>query len=266
MTATPLTTAVAAPPQLWYEIDGERYAGRDPTFYAPEDFPWVKTLEDNWRVIRDEVETLFRRDASRLNPYFVDLAFPPKQWKTMGFYFWKYRLHANCRACPRTAQILESIPNMTAGSVSVLEAGSNINPHHGDTNAIIRVHLGLSIPAPLPVCGFQVGPDIRRWHEGKALLFCDAHSHSAWNHSAERRVVLIVDVMRPEFADRANAICAHVLATSGLQVLSQRVAALRGMPRRVKFALHAAMRGILRIALAVQSRRSRPLSQATQAV
>jgi aspartyl/asparaginyl beta-hydroxylase (cupin superfamily) len=115
-------TTIKPSTQPWFEIDGEHYRGEEPNFYRPEDFPWIKNLEDNWRVIRDEIEALLARKEDRLKPYFVALSFPPKQWKTMGFYFWKYRIHRNCRACPRTAEILESLPNMTAGSLSVLEA------------------------------------------------------------------------------------------------------------------------------------------------
>ncbi len=238
----------------WYEINGERFTGNEPNFYRPEDFPWIKTLEDNWRTIRDEIQTLLARDERRLSPYFINLSFPPKQWKTMGIYFWKYKIHKNCRACPQTARLLESLPNMTGGSLSALEPGSNINPHHGDTNAIVRIHLGLSIPAGMPQCGFQVGKEIREWREGKALLFCDAHPHSAWNHSDQRRIVLIVDVMKPEFASQTDAICSHVLATSGLQVLYQQFAVLRRMPRKLKFTIHFFMRTALRVILPLQRR------------
>lgn len=238
----------------WYEIGGESYRGSEPNFYNHEDFPWIQQLEDNWQVIRDEILALLSRQEYRLKPYFIDLSFPPKQWKTMGFYFWKYKIHANCKACPRTAQILESLPNMTAGSLSVLEPGANINPHHGDTNAIIRIHLGLDIPAGLPECGFQVGRDIRAWQNGKTLLFCDAHAHSAWNRSDRRRLILIVDVMRPEFANQTNSICRHVLAVQGLQVVYQKIAFLRGLPRGLKYVIHRLLQGGLAVILPLQRR------------
>lgn len=258
----PSAAAPAAPKRSrepWYMVNGGRYPGEDPYFYDPAQFPWVETLEDNWRTIRDELEALLAdQGKERLKPYFNRvMVFPPKQWKTLGFYFWGFRMHDNCRRCPNLTRLLESIPGMTAGSLSVLEAGANINPHQGDTNAIIRAHLGLRIPAGLPECGFQVGPEIGPWEEGKMLLFCDAHTHTAWNHSKERRLILIVDVMLPEFAARRNAICSHVLASALMQRAYQRFAWLNRFPGRTQYALHAVARALVRMVLPVQRRLGR---------
>jgi len=78
----------------------------------------------------------------------------------------------------------------------------------------------------LPDCGFQVGKDIKPWQNGITLPFCDAHTHTAWNHTDKRRLVLILDVMREEYVKDQNAICAHVLASSAMQMLSQEYAFL----------------------------------------
>lgn len=239
----------------WFMLYGGRFPGNEPCFYNPEEFAWVRTLEENWLVMQQEILSLLERRQERLKPYFNKvMVFPPKKWKTLGFYFWKYKIHANCKDCPETTRILESIPNMTAGSLSVLEPGSNINPHQGDTNAIIRVHLGLSIPAPLPACGFQVGKEVREWKEGKALLFCDAHTHTAWNQTDLRRLVLIVDVMRPDFARETNAICSHVLASTFLQMAYQRFSWLNRLPGRVKYLIHFISRLFIRALLPIQRR------------
>ena len=102
----------------WYMIDGGRYPGQDPYFYDPADYPWVKTLEDNWEVIHRELMALAEHQQHLLKPYFHKLmAFPPKHWKTAGFYFWGYRLHGNCKRCPNLTRILDSIPGLTAGSL-----------------------------------------------------------------------------------------------------------------------------------------------------
>ena len=241
--------------QPTYMFHGGHFSGDEPFFYDRASFPWVKLLEDNWLTIREEIQSLLERNEGRLKPYFnKTMMFPPAQWKTMGFYFWSYRIHRNCRDCPQTARIVESIPNMTAASLSVLEPGSNINPHQGDTNAIVRTHLALKIPALLPECGLQVGREIREWREGETLLFCDAHSHTAWNRSPQRRLVLIVDVMRPEFADRTNAICSHVLGSLLVQALYQRSRLLNRLSGRVKYVVHFICRNVIRVLLPIQRR------------
>ncbi|MEM9595587.1 MAG: aspartyl/asparaginyl beta-hydroxylase domain-containing protein [Acidobacteriota bacterium] len=248
------STGTAAP-QIWYQIQGGRYRGDEPFFYPPEDHPWVATLEAAAPMIREELTQLLDADHKSLQPYFSRaMAFPPGQWKTLGFFFWNLKLHSNCKRCPGITRLLESIPNLTAGSLSVLEPKSNINPHQGDTNAIIRAHLGLSIPAPLPDCGLQVGDEARSWEEGKMLLFCDAHNHTAWNHADRRRLVFIVDVMHPELADRTSEICSHVLADQVLQRLYQRFRWLGAASGRWRYGLHALLRTGIRAVLPIQRR------------
>ena len=207
----------------WYNFSGGRYMGGQPFFYERQDLPWTKVIEDNWQVIRDEVLGLMLEKPQNLRPYFINksMSFPPKRWKTMGIYFWKFVIRENYKKCPETVRILKTIPGLTSFSLSVLEAGSNINPHQGDTDAIIRCHVGIDIPGHLPDCGFQVGKEIRPWENGITLPFCDAHTHTAWNNTDRKRIILILDVMRSEFVKKENGICAHVLASSVLQMLYQ---------------------------------------------
>ncbi|MEL7114884.1 MAG: aspartyl/asparaginyl beta-hydroxylase domain-containing protein [Pseudomonadota bacterium] len=248
--------AHTAPAKPWYNIFGGRYSGDQPFFYERDSLPWVKTLEDNWQVMRDELVALSESQPERLRPYFINksMSFPPRHWKTMGLYFWRYTMHANCRRCPETMRILKSIPGLTSCSLSVLEPGSNINPHQGDTDAIYRCHVGLSVPAGLPDCGFQVGTEIRGWENGKALPFCDAQTHTAWNQTDERRLIMIVDVVRPEFLRQQNAVCAHVLASSVIQMLYQASPTLNRLPGFVKRALYGTFQAAIVLYLPIQRR------------
>ncbi len=208
----------------WYNFGGGRYMGEQPFFYEREKLPWTKIIEDNWEVIRDEVVGLMIEKPQNLKPYFINksMSFPPKKWKTMGIYFWKFIIKENYKKCPETIKILKTIPGLTSFSLSVLEPGSNINPHQGDTDAIIRCHVGIDIPGTLPVCGFQVGTEIKPWANGITLPFCDAHTHTAWNHTTEKRLILILDVMREEYVKKQNSVCAHVLASSAIQMIYQK--------------------------------------------
>lgn len=210
--------------QPWYAFWGNRYTGNQPPFYDKTKLPWVKTLEDNWEIMRDELLDLLEAEPDRLQPYYINktMSFPPKHWKTLGLIFWNLIIEENCKKCPNTVRLLKEIGGVTSFSISVLEPGSNINPHQGDTDAIIRCHVGLVIPGTLPDLGFQVGNEIRAWEPGKALPFCDAITHTAWNHTKKRRIIINMDVMRPEFVKRQNRVCAHVLASCYLQMLYPR--------------------------------------------
>lgn len=241
---TPAQLPYQAP---WYNVGGGRYTGGEPAFYNPQQLPWVSVLENNWETMRDELLALLEAQPTRLRPYFINkqMSFPPRHWKTMGLYFWNFALHKNCRKCPKTVALLKNIPGLTSFSLSVLEANSNINPHQGDTDAIYRCHVGIAIPEGLPNCGFQVGREVRPWEEGKALPFCDAQTHTAWNNSGQRRIILILDVMRPEYVSRQNGICAHVLASSAMQMLYQSFPFLGRRSGYLKDLLYHAVRVIV---------------------
>jgi len=238
----------------WYNIFGGKYTGEEPNFYSTQQFPWVKILEDNWEIIRDELTTLVAEKPQRLQPYYINksMSFPPNHWKTMGLYFWRFTLHKNCRRCPKTIEILKKIPNLTAASLSILEPNANINPHQGDTDAVIRGHLGLSIPAKIPDAGFQVGQDIKSWENGKVLLFCDAHAHTAWNNTNQRRLVMIFDVMREPYAQTKDTVCAKVLADAVLQMLYQSVPLLNKLSGRFKHLIYTLLAYSIRVILPIQ--------------
>ncbi len=214
------------PKQLepWYNEFGGNLPADEPFFFNPEEYPWVKEIESQWMVIHDELASLLREHEEKLTPYFKDSQVShPGRWKVFPFFYWRWQLRNNCRKCPETVRLLKSIPQVTTGAFSVLEPDCSIKPHTGDTNAVVRCHLGLIIPGSLPDCGIKVGSEEKSWQEGKFLIFSDAHWHTAWNHTDKRRFILFVDVVRPEFAWQTNRICRKILFTVVLQFLEMKL-------------------------------------------
>jgi len=206
----------------WFAEDGGAFKGDEPFYFDTADFPWVKQVESQWQLIRDELLAMLEAEQDVLVPYAnKGMTSRPNQWKSFGMMFWTLRSKENCAKCPDTWNILKSIPNITAASFNLLEQQTTIKPHHGDTNAIIRCHMGLVVPAPAPRCGFRVGTETRSWEEGKFLMFCDAHEHTAWNNTNSKRYILVVDIMRPEFDDQTKATSSRVLASINSAVLYQ---------------------------------------------
>lgn len=205
--------------KLWYAYGDPIFKGTEPFFYEPSDFEWTRHIEENWQTIRDELRML--RDAERnpMEPYVnTAMVSRPNQWKTFGMMFWGIPHIDKARQAPKTWELLKGIPNIMAMSFNLLEPNSTIKPHNGDTNAIIRCHFGLDIPATAPRCAFRVGTETRGWEEGKWLMFCDAHEHTAWNNTDRQRYILVIDVLRPEFVSRRRWIASRVLASINLDV------------------------------------------------
>ena len=170
-------------------------------FFPPEIYPWTSTLQDNWSKIRSELDT--QLDSLDSAPNYQDVA--PTQrpltqddkWKAVVLRVMGQPIEENVRAYPETAELIDSIPGLVYAMLSVLKPGMEIAPHRGTYSGILNCHLALRVPKESEQCGIRVGGEVRHWEEGRMLIFNDRHTHDAWNHSDEIRVVLIMYVIRP---------------------------------------------------------------------
>lgn len=173
----------------------------DRAFFNPASFPWARTLEANWRVMREELDAVLgRREAlptfQQVSPRQGTLTADDK-WKVFFFHAYGHKAHGNCRRCPRTAALLEQVPGMKTAFFSILAPGKHIAPHRGPYAGVLRYHLGLKIPAQADRCRIRVGDEYAHWREGASLVFDDTYEHEVWNDTDEERVILFLDVVRP---------------------------------------------------------------------
>ena len=84
--------------------------------------------------------------------------------------------------------------------VSRMSPHTAIQAHRGPTNMRLRCHLGIQVPSG--DCAIKVGEEVRYWAEGECLVFDDYYQHEAWNHTAETRTVVILDIWHPELSRR----------------------------------------------------------------
>lgn len=128
-------------------------------------------------------------------------------WKTISLRWWNVQFRKKQVHFPNTMKIVEKYPEIISLFFNQLKANGEIIPHSGDTNAIFRCHLGMEIPDSLPNCGFRVKDEKRSWEEGKWLIFVDANKHEAFNKSENRRIIMVIDVVRKEFKSKKMLVC-----------------------------------------------------------
>lgn len=170
-------------------------------FLSTEGFGWIAELERNWKQIRAELDEVlsYRDDLPNFQDISVDQASITSDdgWKTFFFEGYGFRSGGNCARCPRTAELLNAVPDLTTAFFSILSPHKKIPEHRGPWRGVLRYHLALRVPEPADQCGITVGGESATWEEGRSLLFDDGYDHHAWNDSDEVRVVLFVDVLRP---------------------------------------------------------------------
>ncbi|MEO8670025.1 MAG: aspartyl/asparaginyl beta-hydroxylase domain-containing protein [Tahibacter sp.] len=173
----------------------------DHAVFDKQAFPWIQTLEQQWPLIRAELdEVLIRRDAlpgfHEITPE-VRTITTDRDWKTFMFLGYGMRSEPNLQRCPNTANALARIPGLRTAFYSILEPGKRIPLHRGPYNGVLRLHLGLIVPEPRERCWIRVGGELRTWNEGEALVIDDMYPHEVHNDTNGVRVVLFVDFDRP---------------------------------------------------------------------
>ncbi|XP_045558681.1 aspartyl/asparaginyl beta-hydroxylase isoform X9 [Salmo salar] len=182
-----------------YNVDGLKAQ----PWWTPKDTGYmdlVKTLERNWRIIRDEAQSVMDKTTGLFVPEEENLR-EKGEWGQ--FTLWQQGKKAGeaCRSVPKTCGLLERYPEATGckrGQIkfSVMQPGTHVWPHTGPTNCRLRMHLGLVIPKT--GCKIRCTNDTRAWEEGKVLIFDDSFEHEVWQDADSYRLIFIVDVWHPE--------------------------------------------------------------------
>ena len=172
------------------------------------DFPWTRRLEESCDVVREELSRMRSSgngdgtssgggsaDHTQAHPGGIPVA---GTWKVFYFNVIGQKRWASYRDCPRTGDLVDSIPGLSSIGLSyfsVLTAGTHVTPHCGPTNARLRAQLAVIVPSG---CRFRVGSETRSWEAGRCWIFDGSFEHEVWHDGSGDRVVLIADFWHPD--------------------------------------------------------------------
>jgi len=122
-------------------------------------------------------------------------------------------LDMTCNFVPNTMRLLkESLGDVLRTALfSRMRPETTLEAHTGWedlANHVYRLHLPLVVPKG-GLCGTWVDGVVETHEEGRPLCFDDSKVHRAFNYSKEDRIVLIVDLARPESLPLGTAIGGH---------------------------------------------------------
>lgn len=231
----------------------EEYLGKLDFFYSPDLFPELTPLKENWKKIREEILEYEKKIGTLkgMSSYTVPDTIGG-QWTVMYLMSFMMKYHRNRKNFPFICSITDKIPNIVFTSISVLPPNTEIKPHFGDTNGIVRAHLGLIIPAEYPTIAIKVGNEEKGWKEGELLCFINVQKHSVWNRSSERRYVLMIDFVPKVLNDRKWEICSKGLASQTFIILYNKIFLIRYLPKGVHDFMCSVLAVFWRIALPIQ--------------
>ncbi|GAB9464670.1 Aspartate beta-hydroxylase domain-containing protein 2 [Globisporangium polare] len=207
------------------EDDEEEIFDEDlPNYYDYKElYPQLEVLRDNFDVIVEEMKAVHQ---SSTWPFWPEKHYAEgdNEWRVFPFCYTFPAFDASktawvpptCAMCPRTVDILKGIPGIRTALFSKLGPGTTLTAHRGWadlSNHILRCHLGLVVPTfegGEPSCSMVVGGQKAAHGEREVLVFDDSKLHFAYNrHDEQTRVVLIVDLYRPDHLPRGRAKGGH---------------------------------------------------------
>jgi beta-hydroxylase len=166
---------------------------------AVDRFPELSKLSENWQTIRDEAVNLFDegfiRAAARNNDWGF-YSFFKSGWKRFYLKWYDDFLPSARSMCPKTVELLNSIPSVHGAMFALLPPGGKLGAHRDPFAGSLRYHLGLVTPNS-DKCRILVDGVECVWRDGQAFMFDETFIHSAENATDVTRIILFCDVERP---------------------------------------------------------------------
>jgi len=170
----------------------DKYQPGGMPFYNTQEFEICRVLEANYEIIKEEMVNIRNTDLSKWPEEYLC----KEGWEVLEMFAFENKIQRGHNICPKTAEILASIPGVTTALYSCLRPRTHIKPHIGYyhySEKILRCHLGLTVPTGCTLKCNGIETEIK---EGECILFDDTFRHEAWNPSYDTtRIVLMVDVL-----------------------------------------------------------------------
>ena len=202
----------------------------------PQQFPFLKSLQDNWQAIKDEF-TYFNRNASDEEFEFTYAVLGPKsktiktqgksKYSAFGILFQgrfieeyiqvhqiKYPDYSLDEASEKALILREKyFPNLAKAIARVnslednilrnvyfgtFHPGLDIKLHVNYNPHMNRGYLGLIVPEG--DIAMKICHDKYYWHEGKFLVLDHSYPHCPHNYTNFDRTVLVVDFFKPDWS------------------------------------------------------------------
>ena len=117
-------------------------------------------------------------------------------WKRFYVKWYDEPLPSARALCPKTVELVQSIPGVNAAMFALLPPGSKLGAHRDPFAGSLRYHLGLVTPNA-DTCRIVVDGEPYFWRDGEPVMFDETYIHTAENRSDVARIILFCDVERP---------------------------------------------------------------------
>ena len=164
-----------------------------------DQFTELRPLRDHWETIREEARSLVDAGHVKGASKYNDVAFNTffrRGWKRFYLKWYDDVLPSAQQLCPKTVELVQSIPSVNAALFALLPPGGKLGEHRDPFAGSLRYHLGLITPND-DACRIYIDGTPYSWRDGQDIVFDETYIHSAANDTDQTRVILFCDVSRP---------------------------------------------------------------------
>ena len=175
--------------------------GTQKAVFAANTVPGLDKIRESYPVIREEARALrdagvFQRKPSVDQPGYN--TFEKGGWRLYPLKWYTKECGSTAmQMCPKTCEIVDSIPAVRSALFTVLPPGARLGRHHDPVASSLRYHLGLLTPNS-EKCALTLDGVEYPWRDGEELLFDQTYLHSAVNNTDTVRVILFCDVEKTQ--------------------------------------------------------------------
>ena len=166
---------------------------------SADQFSDLLRLRDNWETMRDEAVQLYGNGYIRAAQKYNDLGFNSffrTGWKRFYLKWYDDFLPSARTLCPKTVELLDSIPAVHAAMFALLPPNARLVRHRDPFAGSLRYHLGLVTPNS-EHCRIFIDGIPYHWKDGLHVLFDETYIHYAENMTDRDRIILFCDFERP---------------------------------------------------------------------
>ncbi len=176
-------------------------------YTVKETYPFLNKIYDNLNNYKKEVNNIVN-NKNWFNWVEKDLYegnTKTSDWKILPFYGFNIWVKDNCDLCPELTKFIKSIPGLKTAILSKMGPDTVLTEHRGwghHSNKVLRCHFGFDIPNNCFVSvgdyeGNKIKREVKQHEQDKWLIFDDSKFHFTYNKSNKNRIVLIIDIDRP---------------------------------------------------------------------
>lgn len=160
-------------------------------------FPNVNVLRNNYNVIKqDALKALSLSRPIKNDLFFRNIA--DSGWKRFYLKWYGPPDEVASKHCSNTVKLLQGMPEVHLGMFSILMPGSKISAHHGPARMCLRYHMGIITPNDTN-CRITIGGENYAWKDREDVMFDDTFIHEVVNNTDKVRIVLFLDIERPQY-------------------------------------------------------------------